>query len=321
MTVDYTYAVARLRAIEAGMPDRVWFQRLARTPEHGVLAALREHYPAFEGITSLAEFEGGVEAERLGVLELVSALVTDARIREFFRAGYDFDNLVHMWKAWKLESKPALVPFGLVDTQLIEEAVRGGRRVDLPPYLGDLLERIAEMGDDGGLTEATFTGERAKWRYLGSIAPGALAEGYVRTKIDLANIKNAIRMMRNDLRRTDSETVWLEGGEIEAARWQLLMRDGEDEIVRFLETTSYRNLAGLGLEREMPLWHLEPLLRVQLFEYLGPSRYRFFDISPVLFHVELHQRNEQLVRAIVVGRMNELPEDMILEKVDALIPS
>jgi len=321
LTVDYTYAVARLRAIEAVMPDRAWFQRLARTPEEGILGALKEQYPAFEGMTSLAGFEEGIEAGRLAVLELVSALVPDPRAREFFRAGYDFDNLVHMWKAWKLESKPALVPFGLVDTELIEGAVRGERGGDLPPYLGDLLERISAMGDDGGLTEAAFEAERAKWRFLGFIAPGAGAAGYIRTKIDLANIKSAIRMRRNELRRTERGTVWLEGGEIEATRWQSLMRDGEEEILKFLEMTSYRKLVSLGLEREMPLWRLEPLLRAQLFEYLGPSRYRFFDISPVLYHIELHERNEQLVRAIVVGQINGLPEDMILEKIDALIPS
>lgn len=319
--MDYTYAVARLRAIEAAMPDRAWFQRLARTPEDGILTVLKEHYPAFEGITSIAEFEQGIEAERLGVLELVTTLAPEVRVREFFRARYDFDNLVHTWKALKLGRKPALVPFGLVDTELIKEAVRDEKRGDLPDYLGDLLERIAALGDGGVLTEAAFTAERAKWRFLHSIAPGAMAEEYVRTKIDLANIKNAVRMLRSELRRTERETVWLEGGEIEAQRWQSLTREGEEEIMKLLETTNYRGLLRLGLERGMPLWRLEPLLRALLFERLEPSRYRFFDISPILYHVELHERNERLLRAVIVGQMNGLPEDMILEKIDVLIPS
>jgi vacuolar-type H+-ATPase subunit C/Vma6 len=318
---DYTYMVARLRAIEAAMPDKAWFQRIARTPEDAALAALKEYYPAFEGLAILAEFERGLEAEKLGVLELISSLVPDHRVNEFFRAGYDFDNLVHMWKAFRLEVEPALVPFGLVDTELIVGAVRGEGRGDLPPYLGDLLKRLVAMGDASEPVDAELVGERAKWSYLRSIAPEEPAREYLRVKIDLMNIKNAVRLGRIGLRRTERGEVWLEGGEIEAQRWRDLATEPEEEILKYLEMTDYRNLIRLGLEPEMPLRRLEPLLRVLLFEHLDQSRYRFFDISPILFHLELHERNEQLVRAIVVGLMNGLPEDMILDKVDALYPS
>lgn len=319
--MDYTYAVARLRAIEAAMPDRAWFQRLARTPEEGMLGVLREQYPAFEGMDSLAGFARGIETERLAVLELVTALVPDDRVRAFLRGGYDFSNLVHMWKARTLESEPTLVPFGLVAPELIEEAVRNEKRGDLPDYLGDVLERIVALGDEHALDEATFAADRAKWRFLLSVAPGEAARTYIRAKIDLMNIKNAVRMMRSELRRTDSETAWLEGGGIEARRWRALSREGEEEILKFLETTDYRGLLRLGLERGTPLWRLEPLLGAVLFERLESSRYRFFDISPVIYHLELHDRNERLLRAVIVGRVNELPEDMILERVDALLPS
>ncbi len=321
MAEDYTYAVARLRAIEAVMPDKAWFQRLARTPEEGMLAALREYYPAFEGMSSLAEFEGGLEAEKLGILELISALVPDPCANEFFRAGYDFDNLVHVWKASRLGAAAVLVPFGLVDTARIEEAVRGEGRGGLPEHLALLLERLRAMGENRDLLAAEFMGEQAKWDFLCGRAQGAPAREYIRVKIDLVNIKNYIRMKRVELHGTISEAVWLDGGTIETVRWRSLFREPEDELYKFLEMTNYRNLLRFGLEGETPLWRIEPMLDTQLLLCIDDSRYRFFDISPVIYHLEMHERNERLLREIIVGSMNRLPEDMILEKVDALLMS
>lgn len=321
MAEDYTYTVARLRAIEAAMPDKAWFQRLARTPEGGMLASLREYYPAFEGVASLAEFERGLEAGKLSILELVSALVPDRDANEFFRAGYDFDNLVHVWKASRLGATPVLVPFGLVDTERIEEAVHGEERGRLPDHLAVLLERLREVGDGEDLVAAELTGEQAKWNFLCGKAPGESALEYIRVKIDLINMKNYIRMKRVELRGTISDAAWVDGGEIEAVRWRGLFREPEDELYKFLEITNYRNLLRFGLEGETPLWRIEPILDAQLLLCIDGSRYRFFDISPVIYHLELHARSERLLRQIIVGSMNRLPEDMILEKVDALLLS
>jgi vacuolar-type H+-ATPase subunit C/Vma6 len=318
---DYTYTVARLRAIEAAMPDKAWFQRLARTPEGGMLNALREYYPAFEGVASLAEFEGGLEAEKLDILELVSALVPDRGADEFLRAGYDFDNLVHVWKASRLGAVPTLVPFGLVDTERIEGAVRGEGRGGLPDHLAVLLERLRAMGDGEDLLAAELTGEQAKWDFLRGKAPGEPAREYIRVKIDLVNIKNYIRFKRVELRGAISEAAWVDGGEIETVRWRSFFREPEDELYKFLEITNYRNLLRFGLEGETPLWRIEPILDAQLLLCIDGSRYRFFDISPVIYHLELHERNERLLREIIVGSMNRLPEDMMLEKVDALLLS
>jgi vacuolar-type H+-ATPase subunit C/Vma6 len=318
---DYTYAVSRLRSLEAAMPDKAYFQRLARTGEEALLAALREPYPAFEAVERIAEFERGLEGEKLALLTLVSSLVTDRRANELFRAGYDFDNLVHLWKAQRLGAAPATVPFGLVDAELVAGAVRGGGSGELPPYLAGLAEKLRSLGDGAELAEIEYEGETAKWRYLLEAAPGEFARLYVRARIDLANVKSAVRMRRTRLRRSAPERAWLAGGEIEPVRWRALAGEPEDEMLRFLGVTSYRGLLRLGLESEMPLWLVEPVLRAQLFECIGQSRYRFFDIAPVIYHLELHERNEELVRAVVVGVMNDLPGDMVLERVDALWPS
>jgi len=92
---DYTYIVARLRAVEAALPEKAWFERLSRAGEENLLGSLREHFRAFEGVGELLDFERALAEERSAALDLVSSLLPGERPRLLVRAGHDFDNVRH----------------------------------------------------------------------------------------------------------------------------------------------------------------------------------------------------------------------------------
>jgi len=319
---DYTYIVARLRSLEATMPERAWFERLVRTSEESLMGALREFYPGFEGTLTLMDFERALEAEKGSILDLVTGLLREERGRQFLRAGYDFDNLTHAWKAAKLGAKSALTRFGLVQPEAIAEAIAGKARGALPPYLETHVEMLdAALETAKSLAACEYASEGAKWRFLFEVAPDAEARSYLRCKTDLANIKTIMRLRRSGLRTEALEAVWLQGGEIETAKLGTLFKEAEDDLFSFLATTSYRRLLSLGLSKETAFWKIDPILRQALMESLGESRYRVFDFSPVLYHIELREREYEILRRIIVGRINRLGEETVLERVNALLPS
>jgi vacuolar-type H+-ATPase subunit C/Vma6 len=319
---DYTYIVARLRAIEAAMPERAWFERLARTPEQNLMGALREQYHGFEGVSSPVDFEKALEVEKQATLDLVTGLLGEERPRQFIRAGYDFDNLTHAWKAVKLGAKPALTTFGLVPPETIERSAAGKGKGILPPHLEghvEMLERVHE--ETKNLAACENAGEAAKWRFLIEIAPDADARAYLACKIDWINIKSFLRLRKTALRKEALEAVWLEGGNIETERFRSLFRKPEEEFFAFLSTTSGARFLGFSLTSEMPLWMVDVAVRRALMAMLEESRYRFFEFSPVLYHIELRERDCEIVRRMIVGRLNGLPEAMVLERVNAILPS
>ncbi|MBN1164878.1 MAG: V-type ATPase subunit [Candidatus Krumholzibacteriota bacterium] len=321
MAQDYTYMVARLRALEADLPDKAWFQRLARSPEESLLGSMREYFPGFEAAHSLVEFEKGIEAEEARTEQLILGLITDRKVCEFICAGYDFDNLVHAWKSFRLGKEPVLKEKGIVPAGDIYKAVKDESSAGLPGHLGALLERLQSRGGNAGdLAGAEYQGENAKYAYLLEVAPSPRARDYTRWRIDLQNIKTFIRLKRTALREKITDEIWIEGGEIERSRWREIFKEGEDELYAFLETTSYRALPVRGLERDTPLWKTGPVLRCQLFEMLGESRYRFFDLLPLIYHLEWRKRNSQLLRAVLAGKVNRLLDEIILESVEAILP-
>jgi len=319
---DYTYIVARLRSLEALMPERAWFEHLARTPDESLLGALREHYRGFEAVSSPAEFERALEAEKLSLLELVTGLLQEERSRQFIRSGYDFDNCTHAWKAAKLGARSTLVPFGFFPPRDVEETVAGKARGVLSPRLEEHLAALdARYEETKSLAACEYEGEAAKWRFLFEAAPEEEASAYLRCKVDLINIKNCIRIGRSALRTEALDAVWIEGGDVETARFRSFVREGEEELLSYLATSVHARLVRLGLSRDLPLGRIDPIMRRALMEFLGESRYRFFDFSPVLYHIELRERDFEIVRRIVVSRLNRLSEETTLERLGVVLPS
>lgn len=322
MAEDYTYIVARLRSLEALMPERSWFERLARTPAESLLGALREQYRGFEAVGSPAEFERALETEKLLLLDLVTGLLQEERPKQFIRSGYDFDNCTHAWKAAKLGARSALTPFGFLAPSDVEETVAGKASGVLPAHLEAHLASLdARYEETKSLAACGYAGEAAKWRFLFGTAPGEEAAAYLRCKVDLINIKNCVRLRRTALRAESLDAVWIEGGDVETTRFGNFVREGEEELLSFLATSVHARLVRLGLTRDVPLWRIDPIMRTAFMEFLGESRYRFFDFSPVLYHIELRERDFEIVRRIVVSRLNRVSEETTLERLGALLPS
>lgn len=318
MAQDYTYLVSRLRSIEASMPDIAWFQRMARSPVESLVGSFREFYPGFDGVDTLYGFEKGIEAEKVLKLDLVTSLIQDGRVVEFLRGAYDFDNMLQLWKGARLQRKTVTNPYGLVDEETLERAVSSGVLTGLPERLKPFLERLQSGGSSVTLAMVENTGEPVKWEFLLDSAPTADARRYVVRRIDLANIKTFIRLKRTTMLFGDTDFYWIGGGELEASLLEELFREPEDELYNHLGFTEYRGLVRRGLNLDTPLWKVDATLTAQLLDMIGGSRQSFFDIMPVIYHLELCERDYTLLRMVAMGRLNRLPEDMILGKIDAM---
>jgi vacuolar-type H+-ATPase subunit C/Vma6 len=315
---DLTYAVARIRAIEARMPDRAWFLRMARSPARQLLTGVREHYPGFDSVEAPHEFEKGIELDKASLFDLFSSVLGPGPEAEFLMAGCDFDNLVLALKGKMLGAEAVLVPYGLTDTGRISEAVGSEDPVMLPAYLKELYGELAGPAGKGLAAEVDRTGERAKWRFLLGAAPSDDARRYVRFAIDRINIKTFARLQVGSL-FAGSGDIWIEGGTIESSRFEALRGEPFEDFLSFLGSTDWRGLAGRGFERSMEPWRIDPALDGTLLELIADSRSRFFDMMPLLYHVELRERNARLIRTIFTGRINGLPEDDIAGSVEALL--
>jgi V/A-type H+-transporting ATPase subunit C len=316
---DYAYIVARLRALEAAGPDPAWFERLVRTPLDSVRAVVKEHFRGFEDMESLDMFEEGLEHEKLAALELITGVLSEERTARFLRAGYDFDNLLHAWKSARLSKQPEFNPFGLAGLEAIQKAVDGNSITDLPDYLRKVHEGLQSFEGPEGIGTGSYYAERAKWEFLLEAAPSKRAGEYTRHCIDLSNIKAFMRFKRERLRSDRDGAAWIQGGEIEPWTLGHLLKEPGDEFYNFLSYTSYRSLISRGLGPGTPGWKADALLRLESMERMGDGKYGSFDIMPVIHHLEVLDLHGTMLRVIITGKLNRLPEEIINERVSVFL--
>lgn len=321
MAIDYTYIVARLRAIEAELPDKAWYQRLARSPSDQLIGSLREHYRGFERVDAVEAFEDGLDAEKASYLGLVSSLIGDPKVNDFLRSGFDLDNALYLVKARAMGGEAHFNGFGLIDRELFEKSFQDGDYSRFPADIREYFEKLEAMAGKQEPALLQSFGEALKYRYLLDRAPDAETAEYMKIRIDLANIVTLIRLQRSELRRNRTGEEFLDGGTIEREHLVSLLREPEDELYSFLQFTDYRHLLASGLAKETPLWAVSSLAETFVIGYLGPSKLRFFDITPVLFHLELRGMHERALRSILTGVTNGLPEERTIERLDQILPS
>jgi V/A-type H+-transporting ATPase subunit C len=319
LAVDFTYAVARLRAIEASMPDRAWFMRMVRSDGRQLLSGAREYYAGFEQVEALHEFEKGIEADTASLFELLTSVLGECAETEFLRAAADFDNYVLAVKGRMLDAEPVLADTGTVPPDVIGTAAGSGDPSGLTDRLKKLHDVIAGPRDRDEPAALDREGEKAKWSYMLATAPSREAAEWVRLRIDRANIKSFARLRLTGLRRGGVSDVWIPGGTIEASRFASLYSEPFEDFLSFLGYTEWRGLLSRGFDREMPAWKIDTALDAQLLDLMSGARSRFFDIMPLLYHVELRERNARVLRTIFTGRINNLPEDDTAESVEALL--
>lgn len=319
MAVDYTYVVARLRAIEAGLPDRAWFMRMARSPSRQLLTGMREYYAGFEGVEAVHGFEAGIEADMASLYDLFLSILGDSPVTGFLRAGLDFDNYLLAVKGKMLGAEPVLFPFGPTPVDVLKAAADSGDTTFLPEYLKVLDETLAGFREKGLSASLDREGERAKWTYLLSTAPSEGARHWARLRIDRENIKSFARFRTTGSWTGDVSDTWISGGNIEASRYESLYSEPFEDFLSFLGSTEWRGLPARGFDREMEPWRIEAALDSAMFDLISGSRAHFFDIMPLLYHMELRERNARILRTIFTGRINNLPEDGMEKSVEALL--
>lgn len=301
------------------MPDRSWFMRMVRSPARQLLSGVREYYDGFEGVDEIHGFEAGIEADLSALFDLFSSVLGEGPETEFLRGAADFDNYVLAVKGEMLGAEPVLVPYGLTGTDVVAAAASSGDATFLPAYLKKLGETLTGPREKGLPISLDREGEREKWRFLLAAAPSEDARRWVRLRIDRVNIKAFARLRLTSLRKGDTTDLWVDGGTIEASRFASLFSEPFEDFLSFLGSTEWRGLPARGFGRDMEPWRIDAALDSAMFDLTSGSRSRFFDIMPLLYHIELRERNARILRTIFTGRINNLPEDAMIEGIEELL--
>lgn len=325
---QYTYAVARIRALETKLLDKTGLERLLGEDPQGVIRFLKEtdYADSLAQITDPHDLEEGLNKEIKKVLNLLGEIAPDKELISLFRLRYDFHNLKVLLKAKYLHLPPedALLDLGLLDPTVLRIAIEEGEYGDLPdPLKTALQEAIRDYESKGDLRTLSLSLDRLMWQHLLQTARKydvpfliELFQQY----IDLANIKSFARIKSYQGGRDLLERALIPDGKLEPRSLIHLYEEPWDAFLHWLSFSPYEDLLeGLRSWSEVKsFWHLELACDNHILKYLEGVRGIFFGIAPLVCYLIYKENEVKLLRLLLVGKLNGAPVQRIRERLRAV---
>ena len=256
---EYTYASARIRALENRMVGRERIDALAEARNADeVMDRLAEYGLTLPDVEGIPDGEAqGVARERmlLSVLreayDEVESSVPDPAVFRYFRYPYDCNNLKAAIKCAirGIDTGDMLFDFGTVPADMVEGLLREGKLDAFPTAMAAAVSVAREAYDKTGDPRRIDTVLDAACYEDMLTAASAAGEitltGWLRTRIDLTNILITLRILRmgmGDVGKGFLKESLLSGGALDPHQLTEAADEGEEGLWAALKPTPYEKL-------------------------------------------------------------------------------
>ena len=314
---QYTYAVARIRAMEVSLfSQAVIDQLLACKDEKQCLLLLQEK--GWGNADTPLDAEAILSCEREKTWKEVKSLADDPSVFDVIPYADLFQNLKAAIK--QAASERAVSDIFIPDTQISGEEmldiIKKKEFGRLPGFMAGIAREAYETllhTQDGQLCDIMVDKAALEAIYeAGKRSGEEIIRDYAESTVAVADIKIAVRSQKT---AKSLEFMKRAMAECDSVNINALMRaaqNGMDAIEEYLESTAYKGGAKALKESASAF---ECWCDNRIVETIRPQLYNPFTIGPVVAYVLARENEIKTVRIILTGKQNDLPVESIRERV------
>ncbi len=317
MSELYTYAVARIRALEVSLFSDATIEQLIACPDYQqCLAFLAEKGWGSPDTEENAEAMLNLEEEK--TWQVIRELSVDMSNFDVLMFPQLFHNLKAAIKEVCTEDTHPNIYYNDVDIPGKEmlDIVKEREFDKLPSYM---RQAAAEAFDtmlhtqDGQLCDVIIDKATLDAVYAaGKASKEPVIQAYAESTVAVADIKIAVRAQKTAKSMEFMKRAMAECDSLSIDQLMKAAVNGADAIRDYLCGTDYEE--GAQALEESPS-AFERWCDNQIIETISPQKYNAFTRGPVLAYVIARQNEIKTVRIILSGKQNELPDDSIRERV------
>lgn len=318
---DYLGLSARVRAMETNLLTRERMERLleARSNEEAGKLLQECGYPELDP-SRPEEMDAALFQVRRDTLEDLADSAPDRRFIDVFRLPYDYHNAKALLKAAAQGTDPAsmLLDLGRVPVEELRAAVRDGDLDSLPGKLGRAwaeAKEVLETTRDPQLSDIIL--DNWSFKDLSALADetgSAFLKGYVRVRVDAANLRSLLRTLRMGKGSDFLKLALFQGGEVDpedVLRVSAASGAGLDAVYG---PTALREAAECGaeaLKNGAPLTEFERLCDDAVSDYLSSAQFVPFGEAPLVGYLAARETEYTNLRIVLLGRGAGLSPEVI----------
>ena len=317
MVEQYTYAVSRIHARELDLLSSSDLEQLLICPDfETALKNLTEKgYGIKDNYRSFEELEKD-ETEKMW--ELINELIPDKTPFETLLRQIDFHNLKAAIKSvfTAEEAEGYFLRGGIVEPQVILNAVKIKNYSELPEFLSETAveatEKFAETGD--GQECDIYIDRRCLETILseGTASDISIIKDYAELFVALSDIKIAARgaltkKSKGFMQRALAECETLDVDTLAAAAGKSI-----NDVYKYLEHTSYKEAAE---KLSVSMSEFEKWTDNKIMDLIKSQKSNPFTVAPIFSYILAKQNELKAVQIILSGKKNNLPDELIRERI------
>ncbi len=317
MSELYTYAVARIRALEVALFSNATIDQLIACSDH-------EQCLQFLSEKGWGDSDTPMEAEAILTREeeKIWEVVRDLHVEMDKFAVLSYPKLFHNLKAAIKEVcteeknrhifyDDVSIP-GETMLEIVREKDFGKLPQNMQGAAAEAYETLLHTRD-GQLCDVIIDRAALDAVYeAGRSAEDAIIRDYAESTVAVADIKIAVRSQKTAKSLDFMTRAMAECSTISVSQLAKAALNGMDAIREYLMGTAYAE--GAEALSESPS-AFERWCDNRIIQTITPQKYNAFTIGPVIAYVIARQNEIKTVRIILSGKLNDLPEDSIRERV------
>ncbi len=318
---DFICSVARIRALESRLLTTAQVERMVSAPNaKEAFKVLNDlDWANFLGEADKPEdFNAVIDAGLLEVQQLINSAVDIEGNFNFLWLLFDVYNAKVLIKALLKgedadDVKSLLSPLGIVSRGKMRRIVFEGEHFEHFEELSELIEECKSVYEKTKNPEKVeLIIEKAGLGVVLSMTQktSPMIKKFFKRYVDVKNILSFLRRVDFDNNESNLE-FFIEGGELDKSIFENSTSLGDfiDKInsLSIKETLKSK----ISDEKINSYLELEKALDENLFSILKPSKWESEGPDPIFAYFWQKKRNAEIIRAILVGKLNNVPEKQI----------
>ena len=314
----YTYAVARIRALEVSLLTNAVIEQLlaCKSAEQALQLLVEKGWGDLTAGTLDAYEVLNKEEEKMW--QTIREVAPDMHVFDVLSLPKLYHNLKAAIKevCTEVENKNIFYDDCEIPGEEMFALVQNKEFDKLP---GNMLATAREAFDtllhtrDGQLCDLII--DRATLEAMleaGKKSGEKIIEEYAQTAVAIADIKIAVRSQKTGKNAEFMKKAMVNCSEINVDQLTQAALAGAEEIAQYLEGTSYRE--GADALRISPS-AFERWCDNKMTDSMRSQKYESFSVGPLLAYLLARQNEIKTVRIILTGKQNEFPDEAIRERI------
>ena len=318
---QYYYAVARIRSKELSLLSASFLEQLLgiKTPEEGLRMLQDKGWEVSEGGNSVSDrVEKMLQAEKKKTWDLIGEMVDDMSVFNVLRLNNDYHNLKAAIKQALTTSKHGVIfsEEGTVSPSVMQEAVASRDFSILPEQMREPAEEAMDTllhTHDGQLCDVIIDKAALEAIYeAGNLTGSDILALYGELTVASADIKIAVRAAKTgkDMKFLKAALAGCRTLNIDSLATAAV--EGTDAICDYIANTDY---AEAGEELKKSPSAFERWCDNLIIRSIKPEISHPYTVGPLAAYIIARENEIKTVRIVMSGKINDLPEQSIRERV------